>query len=45
MVGFHMMHRAPARTCFRTPTQKGIGTLLMFAVRSMFADPRASRGR
>ena len=39
MVGFHMMHQGARQTCFRSREQKGIGTLLMFAVRSIFADP------
>jgi len=39
MVGFHMMHQGARRTVFPKTRAKGIGTLLMFAVRSMFADP------
>jgi aryl-alcohol dehydrogenase-like predicted oxidoreductase len=39
MVGFHMMHQGPRRTVFPVTRAKGIGTLLMFAVRSIFADP------
>jgi aryl-alcohol dehydrogenase-like predicted oxidoreductase len=39
MVGFHMMHQGARRTVFPLTREKGIGTLLMFAVRSMFADP------
>jgi aryl-alcohol dehydrogenase-like predicted oxidoreductase len=39
MVGFHMMHQGARRNVFPTTQRKGIGTLLMFAVRSIFADP------
>jgi aryl-alcohol dehydrogenase-like predicted oxidoreductase len=39
MVGFHMMHQGARQNVFRFTRQKGIGTLLMFAVRSIFADP------
>jgi aryl-alcohol dehydrogenase-like predicted oxidoreductase len=39
MVGFHMMHQGARDTVFPQTRRKGIGTLLMFAVRSMFADP------
>src|SRR5258705_3390954 len=39
MVGFHMMHQGARNTVFPITRAKGIGTLLMFAVRSMFADP------
>jgi len=39
MVGFHMMHQGARRNVFPLTREKGIGTLLMFAVRSMFADP------
>jgi len=39
MVGFHMMHQGARNTVFPVTRQKGIGTLLMFAVRSIFADP------
>jgi aryl-alcohol dehydrogenase-like predicted oxidoreductase len=39
MVGFHMMHQGARRNVFPVTRAKGIGTLLMFAVRSMFADP------
>jgi aryl-alcohol dehydrogenase-like predicted oxidoreductase len=39
MVGFHMMHQGARRTVFSTTQEKRIGTLLMFAVRSIFADP------
>ncbi len=39
MVGFHMMHQGARKNVFPLTRQKGIGTLLMFAVRSMFADP------
>ena len=39
MVGFHMMHQGARRKLFPITRQKRIGTLLMFAVRSIFADP------
>jgi aryl-alcohol dehydrogenase-like predicted oxidoreductase len=39
MVGFHMMHQVARRNVFPVTRKKGIGTLLMFAVRSIFADP------
>jgi aryl-alcohol dehydrogenase-like predicted oxidoreductase len=39
MVGFHMMHQGARRNVLPVTRQKGIGTLLMFAVRSIFADP------
>ena len=39
MVGFHMMHQGARRNVFPITREKGIGTLLMFAVRSIFADP------
>ncbi len=39
MVGFHMMHQGARQNVFAQTQKKGIGTLLMFAVRSIFADP------
>jgi aryl-alcohol dehydrogenase-like predicted oxidoreductase len=39
MVGFHMLHQGARKHVFPITRQKGIGTLLMFAVRSIFADP------
>jgi aryl-alcohol dehydrogenase-like predicted oxidoreductase len=39
MVGFHMMHQVARTNVFPVTQQKGIGTLIMFAVRSIFADP------
>jgi aryl-alcohol dehydrogenase-like predicted oxidoreductase len=39
MVGFHMMHQGARTNVFPVTRQKGIGTLIMFAVRSIFADP------
>ncbi|MFZ3311230.1 MAG: aldo/keto reductase, partial [Xanthobacteraceae bacterium] len=39
MVGFHMMHQGARANVFPATREKGIGTLLMFAVRSIFADP------
>lgn len=44
MVGFHLMHQGARQRVFPLTRQKGIGTLLMFAVRSIFADaPRVKR--
>jgi aryl-alcohol dehydrogenase-like predicted oxidoreductase len=39
MVGFHMLHQGARRSVFPLTRERGIGTLLMFAVRSIFADP------
>ncbi len=39
MVGFHMMHQGARANVFPVTRQNGIGTLVMFAVRSIFADP------
>jgi aryl-alcohol dehydrogenase-like predicted oxidoreductase len=39
MVGFHMMHQGARTNVFPATRENGIGTLLMFAVRSIFADP------
>jgi aryl-alcohol dehydrogenase-like predicted oxidoreductase len=39
MVGFHMMHQGARRNVFPLTQENGVGTLLMFAVRSIFADP------
>jgi aryl-alcohol dehydrogenase-like predicted oxidoreductase len=39
MVGFHMLHQGAREAVFAATRKKGIGTLLMFAVRSIFADP------
>jgi aryl-alcohol dehydrogenase-like predicted oxidoreductase len=39
MVGFHMMHQSARANVFPVTREKGIGTLLMFAVRRIFADP------
>jgi aryl-alcohol dehydrogenase-like predicted oxidoreductase len=39
MVGFHMMHQGARANVFSVTRQKGSGTLIMFAVRSIFADP------
>jgi L-galactose dehydrogenase len=39
MVGFHMMHQGARKNVFPITRAKGVGTLLMFAVRSIFADP------
>src|SRR6185437_11180540 len=39
MVGFHMMHQGARQNVFARTRENGVGTLVMFAVRSMFADP------
>jgi len=39
MVGFHMLHQGARANVFPVTRKKGIGTLLMFAVRSIFTDP------
>ncbi len=39
MVGFHMMHQGARQNVFPKTRAQGVGTLLMFAVRSIFADP------
>ncbi len=39
MIGFHMMHQIARTKVFPVTRDKRIGTLLMFAVRSIFADP------
>jgi L-galactose dehydrogenase len=39
MVAFHMMHQSARKGLFPLTRQKRIGTLLMFAVRSIFAKP------
>jgi aryl-alcohol dehydrogenase-like predicted oxidoreductase len=39
MVGFSMLHQGARANVFPITRAKGVGTLLMFAVRSIFADP------
>jgi aryl-alcohol dehydrogenase-like predicted oxidoreductase len=39
MVGFHMMYQGARKAVFPITRQNGIGTLLMFAVRGIFANP------
>jgi aryl-alcohol dehydrogenase-like predicted oxidoreductase len=39
MVAFHMIHQVARKNVFAQTQTKGIGTLLMFAVRGIFADP------
>jgi aryl-alcohol dehydrogenase-like predicted oxidoreductase len=39
MVGFHMMHQGARQNIFPLTQKNGVGTLIMFAVRSIFADP------
>src|SRR5207237_5673729 len=39
MMGFHMLHQGARARVFPLTRANGIGTLLMFAVRSIFADP------
>jgi aryl-alcohol dehydrogenase-like predicted oxidoreductase len=39
MIAFHMMHQSARKTIFPLTRERRIGTLLMFAVRSIFAKP------
>ena len=39
MLGFHMMHQVARRNCFPGTMENGIGTVLMFVVRSIFSMP------
>jgi L-galactose dehydrogenase len=39
MIAFHMMHQSARKTIFPLTREKRIGTLLMYAVRRMFAKP------
>ncbi|MBI1776949.1 MAG: aldo/keto reductase [Proteobacteria bacterium] len=39
MLAFHMMHQVARRTVLPMTRAKGIGTLVMFAVRSIFVEP------
>src|SRR6266404_9536955 len=39
MLAFHMMHQSARKNLFPLTREKRIGTLLMFAVRSIFAKP------
>ncbi|MEK9722691.1 MAG: aldo/keto reductase [Rhodospirillaceae bacterium] len=39
MLGFHMMHQVARRNCFPGTQANGIGTVLMFVVRSIFSIP------
>lgn len=39
MLGFHMMHQVARRNCFPGTMANGIGTVLMFVVRSIFSIP------
>src|ERR1700728_3970542 len=39
MVGFHMMHQGARQNVLPATRKNGVGTLIMFAVRSIFADP------
>ncbi|MEM7776333.1 MAG: aldo/keto reductase [Pseudomonadota bacterium] len=39
MLGFHMMHQGAGRTVLPVTAEKGIGTLIMFAVRNIFSRP------
>lgn len=40
MLAFHMMHQHPRKAVLPQTRAKRIGTLLMFAVRSIFVDPK-----
>lgn len=39
MLGFHMMHQVARRNCFPGTMENGIGTAIMFVVRSIFSIP------
>lgn len=39
MLAYHMMHQSARNIIFPRTVKKGIGTLIMFAVRSIFASP------
>jgi aryl-alcohol dehydrogenase-like predicted oxidoreductase len=39
MLAFHMMHQSARKNLFPVTREKRVGTLLMFAVRSIFAKP------
>src|SRR5262249_41995749 len=39
MVGFHMMHQNARQVVFPLTLERGVGTLLMFAVRNIFSRP------
>ncbi|MEE3258804.1 MAG: aldo/keto reductase, partial [Candidatus Latescibacterota bacterium] len=38
MIAYHMLHQSAARTIFPTTLAKGIGVLIMFAVRVLFSE-------
>jgi aryl-alcohol dehydrogenase-like predicted oxidoreductase len=39
MIGFHMLHQKPRARVLRATAAKGVGTLMMFAVRNLFSAP------
>ena len=39
MVAFHLMHQTAKRALFPRTQDRGIGTLIMFAVRTLFSEP------
>jgi aryl-alcohol dehydrogenase-like predicted oxidoreductase len=39
MLAFHMLNQSPRRTVFPATLEKNVGTLIMFAVRSLFSTP------
>lgn len=43
MVAYHMMNQRPGQTIFPVTHEKGIGTLIMFAVRNIFSRPEQLR--
>lgn len=43
MFAFHLMHQLPRRLVFPTTKANGTGTLIMFAVRSIFSRPERLR--
>ncbi len=44
MIAFHMMHQVSRERVFPATRANGVGTLMMFAVRSIFARPEHLRG-
>ena len=44
MVAFHLMHQTARRALFPLTQDRGIGTLIMFAVRTLFSEPGRLKG-
>lgn len=43
MLAFHLMNQVPRRTVFPVSQARGVGTLIMFAVRNIFSRPERLR--